>query len=191
VPEQWNRYWLDSLADSGIVGLVPLWLGSWLVPTRQFTDPAILRKLLAATLQDSGGQEALADPDDKPALDGGLALHQGAELLAEPTCCGDLGNWSEWRESKEYRGSDWRMLWIGHPWLSVRFEGELLVLSEPHESAAPTARWFVRPADLDRAVDAAIAELKDFADRLRPVVAAVAGSDRADTIAWQLAGLSD
>jgi hypothetical protein len=81
------------------------------------------------------------------------------------------------------------MLWIGHPWLSVRFEGEVLVLSEPHESATPTARWLVRPADLDRAVDAAIAELEDFAGRLRPV-AAVAGSDRTGTIARQLAGLS-
>jgi hypothetical protein len=189
VPEDWNRYWLDSLADSGIVGLAPLRPGSWQVPTRHFTDPAILHRFLAATLQDWGGPEALTDPDGKLVLDGGLALCQGAEVLAEPTCCVDLANWSDWREAAEYRGSDWRMLWIGHPWLSVRFEDERLVLSEPHESATPIARWLVQPADLNRAVDAAVAELEDFADRLQAAVAVVAGSETATTLARKLAGL--
>ena len=47
------------------------------------------------------------------------------------------------------------MLWIGHPWLSVRYEGSLLVISEPHDSDTPTARWAVDAGLLDRAVDAA------------------------------------
>jgi hypothetical protein len=50
LPDQWNRYWLDSLADSGIVGLAPLRPGSWQVPTRHLTDPAILSKFFAAIL---------------------------------------------------------------------------------------------------------------------------------------------
>ena len=58
------------------------------------------------------------------------------------------------------------MLWIGHPWLSVRSEGRTLVLSEPHESDTPTARWAVDAGVLDRAVDAAEVELEGFSRRL-------------------------
>ena len=28
LPEEWNRYWHDSLADSGVVALIPLWPAS-------------------------------------------------------------------------------------------------------------------------------------------------------------------
>ena len=34
VPDDWYRYWLDSLADFGITGLTPVQCGSWNVPTR-------------------------------------------------------------------------------------------------------------------------------------------------------------
>jgi hypothetical protein len=46
VPGEWNRYWLDSLADSGVTGLTPLWPGSWHVPTAAFTDPTVLGRYL-------------------------------------------------------------------------------------------------------------------------------------------------
>jgi hypothetical protein len=32
----------ESLADSGIIGLMPVERGSWHVPTSEFTDPALL-----------------------------------------------------------------------------------------------------------------------------------------------------
>ena len=37
--EEWHRYWLESLADSRITGLMPIERGSWHVPTSEFTDP--------------------------------------------------------------------------------------------------------------------------------------------------------
>lgn len=73
-------------------------------------------------------------------MSGALAILVGGELQVDPNCCSDLGDLSEWREAADYRGSEWQMLWIGHPWLSVRFEDGLLVLSEPHESNSPEAR---------------------------------------------------
>lgn len=36
MPEEWYRYWLESLADSGIAGLMPVQRGSWHVPTSEF-----------------------------------------------------------------------------------------------------------------------------------------------------------
>jgi hypothetical protein len=58
------------------------------------------------------------------------------------------------------------MLWIGHPCLSVQYEGGSLVISEPHESGSPEARWYVRPEVLGRVVAGAEAELENFARRL-------------------------
>lgn len=110
-------------------------------------------------------------------------------MLIEPTCCGDLGNLSEWREAAAYRQSAWKMLWIGHPWISVRFGEGRLVFSEPHESDAPAARWAVNPGELGRAVAAAEAELEDFARRLEPVLDAM-GVAEARRTARSLAGLT-
>jgi hypothetical protein len=81
------------------------------------------------------------------------------------------------------------MVWIGHPWLSIRFDAGRLVLSEPHESDAPTARWEVRPEELVRAVNAAEAELEAFVRRLRTVLGDMGVAD-AGLAARKLAGLS-
>lgn len=48
-PSQWERFWLDSLSDAGITGLTPLRRGSWLVPTRELSDPATLERLLVCS----------------------------------------------------------------------------------------------------------------------------------------------
>lgn len=189
VPEEWTRYWLDSLADSGVVGLTPLWPASWLVTTRQLTGGEVLGRVLSAIVREWGGPAAFSDPDGKPVLDGGLALCRDGEVLVAPTCCGDLGNLSEWRDAAAYRQTEWKMVWVGHPWVSVRFDEGRLVFSEPHESDAPTARWSVRPEELHRAVAAAEAELEDFARRLRTVLGDM-GVAEAGLAARKLAGLA-
>jgi hypothetical protein len=189
MPDEWNRYWLDSLADSGIVGLTPLWPWAWLVPARQLTDAVVLNRIMSTLVREWGGPDVFSDPDSKPVLDGGLALCSNGELLAAPTCCSDLGNVSEWQDAAAYRQPDWKMVWIGHPWLSIRFDAGRLVLSEPHESDAPTARWTVRPEEFVRAVNAAEAELEAFARRLRTVLGDMGVAD-AGLAARKLAGLA-
>jgi hypothetical protein len=57
MPEEWYRYWLESLADSGITGLTPIYRGSWHVPTREFTEAAHLGtvlELIFRNLSDAG-----------------------------------------------------------------------------------------------------------------------------------------
>lgn len=184
------RYWLDSLADAGIRGLTPLRPDSWHVPTRQLTDPDVLQRVLAAVIEDWGGLEVLTDPGRNAVLEGGLALVSGGALLAEPTCCVDLGCVADWRKAAEYRGADWRMLWTGHPWLSVRFEGGALILSEPHESNEPAGRWAIRPDLLAQAVAVAEAELEDFARRLVEPLKALGVKEGTGEIARTLAGLN-
>jgi hypothetical protein len=91
MPEEWDRYWSESLADAGVTGLRPLRPGSWHVPTCYLVHPTTLEKLLGAIMWDWGGLEALSDPDTVFVLDGGLALRCATEVLVEPTCCSDLG----------------------------------------------------------------------------------------------------
>ncbi len=91
-PEGWARYWLDSLADSGITGLTPLRPGSWHVQVHQLGDPETLEKILRIHTRDVDGIEAPIDAEEIPTLSGGLALLSKGEVLIEPTCCSDLGN---------------------------------------------------------------------------------------------------
>jgi hypothetical protein len=188
MPEGWHRYWLDCLADSDITGLEPLRPASWHVPTKRLTDPTLLHNFLKVAFDDWGGPDIFADPECKPVLDGGLALLASGDVIVVPTCCVDLGSLSDWRQAAVYRGADWQMLWIGHPWLSVRYEVPWLVLSNLHESDTPTGRWAVNADDLERAVAAAQGELEAFAVRMLPVLEAM-GVGEVERNARRLAGL--
>jgi hypothetical protein len=187
-PQEWSQYWYDALADSGVVGLTPLRPGSWHVPVAAFTNPVVLGQFLEVEIRRSDGIEALTDPDQWSTLSGGLALCSGGEVLIEPTCCGDLGNLSDWRNAVVYRQADWMMVWIGHPWVSVRFDLDQLIFSEPHESNPSNARWAISPEILDKAVTNAEVELEVFARRLHSNLTEM-GVLEANPVARKMAGL--
>lgn len=188
--EEWFRYWSDSLTDSGITGLLPLVRGYWHVPTVNFDDSNNLQRFLEKTFEEWGGIDTLSDPDCKPVLDGGLALQcSSSDTLIEPGCCADLGDSKNWKDAVGYRGSEWQMLWIGHPWLSVRYQSPWLVVSEPHESSTPTDRWAVIPEELSRAVDDAKTELERFAGEISRILPMLGFREDAEAMGLKLAGL--
>jgi hypothetical protein len=145
VPEDWYRYWLESLADSGITGLMPVERGSWHVPTSEFTGPVLLGRVLEVIFQNLSEIGFSIDLDCLP-LDGGLVLRcQSQNVLIEPGCCGDLGNVASWRKVVGYRQAEWHPLWIGHPSLSALYRAPRLIISSPHDAedlrhAGPFAR---------------------------------------------------
>jgi hypothetical protein len=151
-----------------------------------------VERILTMIVRGWGGPEALTDPDANRVLNGGLALCSGGEVLVKPACCGDLGNLSEWREAAAYRQSDWRIVWVGHPWVAVRFEDGRLLVSEPHEhgTANAMARWSIKPDELGFAVAAAEVELDEFANRLQQVLADMRVPE-ASLVSRKLAGLVD
>jgi hypothetical protein len=138
-----------------------------------------------------GGVEALSDPDASPVLSGGLALRRpdSGEVLVEPGCCSDLGDLADWRAAARHREAEWRMVWIGHPWVSVRYRQPWLVLSQAHESAEPEERWAFRPDHLERALAVAAAELESFAGRLAAVLPLLGYPGEPLSLARRLAGL--
>ncbi len=190
-PEARSHHWLDSLADAGLAGLAPVRPTSWHVATSALDRPETIRKLLAPIIEGWGGPGAFLEPDWSPVLDGGLALLNGGEVLVEPTCCSDLANIDGWRTASEYRGAAWQMLYIGHPWLSVRLEDGRLVLAGPHESKPPEARWAVDPDAFVRAVAVAGAELEAFASRIARALPGLGVTVGAEGLGLRLAGLAD
>ena len=188
-PAEWDHYWRACLADVGIVGVDPLQCGSWHASTEQFVRrPADLAKLVAFFVDEWGGAPTFEDPDRNPVLGGGLAFCTGSEVLAEPQCCVDLTNLADWQRAVHCRDEGWSMLWIGHPWLSVRYEAPHLVLSDRHESNEPIAQWLIAPKLLRRAVVRAAKALEQFAVSLRTPLEALGVTDSIAN-ARRLAGL--
>jgi hypothetical protein len=114
MPEEWHRFWRDSLADSGITGLTPIEWGSWHVPTSQFTDTPLLNRVLEAIFHDFMKTGLSIDLECLPLL-GGLALRSQSRVLVEPGCCADLGDLAGWRKAVDYKQVEWQSVSNGHP----------------------------------------------------------------------------
>src|SRR5665213_2819240 len=178
--------------DTGIAELPRLKPGSWHVATSDFEDGAMLERVLAANIASMGGVDALADPHNVPTLNGGLALKSSdGTVLIEPQCRSALDTVRDWQTAARYRGQPCQMLWIGHPWPSMRFEGERLILSDLHESGEPIGRWSILPEDLQGALAAAKAQLQQFARRIAPILIDLGFRGNAPVMAEKLAGLRE
>ena len=153
MPDAWHRFWLASLADAGITDLEPVYSGSPYVTVRVLGASDALGKVLTGFIRERGGIEALGKPRSAPVLDGGLILRSAdGSILVEPGCCSDMGDLSSWRAAADHRRYEWEMVWVGHPWVSVRYDAPWLQLSEPHEMDNPVGRWALSPAILKQAI---------------------------------------
>lgn len=189
VPDDWQTYWELSLADSGITDLSPIRTGSWFVATSEFEESQ-LEDYLQVTFDEWGGISSLNDPNSRPVLNGGLALiSDQPDVFIEPTCCSDLGDIENWKAAASYEGKNWEMLWIGHPWLSMKFQEPWLLLSDLHESEDPIARWAVKPKELQDAIDVAEVELNRFSKQVAGILTGLEFEGDAASISLHLAGL--
>jgi hypothetical protein len=189
MPEEWYRYWLESLVDSGITGLAPIYRGSWHVPTREFTDLALLGIVLERIFRQLSEAGFSIDLECMPLL-GGLALRTQSEVLIEPGCCADLSDIAGWRQAVGYRQAKWANVSNGHPWVSARYDAARLILSEPHQGQyPPTARWAVCPDQLRDAVVAAEVEMQRFAGQITAAMPSGYAVD-AQQLGRKLAGIA-
>jgi hypothetical protein len=182
-PNGWDDYWRASLADAGVTGLDPVRVGSWCVPAAHITNAAVLdvfvEKVLRERLHVPAEELEMVVETPLAVVPGGHALIHDGTVVVEPQCCCDLTNLSEWRDAAAYRGADWRMLWIGHPWVGVRFRGELLEMTEPgalEEGDHPAeARYAIDPGRLRAAISRAALPTRSFQRRLLAAVEARGG----------------
>ena len=188
-PAEWEEYWHACLSDAGITGLNPITAGSFFVSIHQFDDIQ-LQSFLRVLIQEWGGLDELYAPDFEPFLYGGFAFNS-PELchIIEPSCCGELKNIHEWKRAASLDTPEWEVLWIGHPWLSMKHEEPYLILSEPHESDVPIERWKIDQKDLMEAVQRAETELRRFSSMIEENLAVIAPEISSQKISQLLVGL--
>ncbi len=167
-PDERRKFWMECLADSGIHGISPL-EDSWHVPIEQLTQEHALKALVANHIK-----EHELDPGDElelNPLNGGYVLVVDGKSRVWPTCCGDLANSMEWKMAAAYREPIWKMVWIGHPWVSVRYINDKIEISEPHDRDEPQRLCVsTSPDKLAAAVDHADRLLDDFRMRVAKVL---------------------
>lgn len=167
--EEWEQFWRDSLADSGIAGLQPIKARSWHVALNQLTE-AHLEQVLRVYFQ---GKEGELELEFLGPLSGGYTLCVQERAWITPRCCSDLTDIEEWQAAAEYRSLEKKTIWIGHPWIEVRFERGQLLFTDTEEQGSQ-AEWAgecaVEPEALQQAVDQARQELQVLCQRLLPLV---------------------
>jgi len=165
-PEAWQRYWKESLADSGITELNSVGY-SWLVRVATIARPETLTTMLRIYLQDRK-YETLDDLEFVRPIDGGYVLKTKTHTIL-PTCCVSLEDITSWAIAGEWREPEWIQIWIGHPWIYCRYNGSQLEFTLPTESPDElTAAFTVTPVDLAKAVETARETVSAFGERLRP-----------------------
>lgn len=134
-------------------------------------------------------KRSMSDELGRSRLNGGLALRcQSQNVLIEPGCCADLGCVANWRDIVGLRQAERQTVRIGHPCLSAFYRAPHLIISGPHESEPPMARWAVCPGQLQVAVAAAETELERFAGQIAGALLAGYEAD-CRRIGRKLAGL--
>lgn len=187
-PAGWDAYWRACLSHRGFPDLEPIEKGSWLVPVTSLSDPA-LRAVLHEHL-DAARSIPITQPDNLGSFNGGFVLSAAGEHLIRPNCCCDLSNLDDWVEASQYREPEWAMLWVGHPWVSVRFEASQLWISDYHEGEPTGVICRFEPAALEQATTKARNALEQLALRLEPHVAShVSGVSQVRQICRWFAGL--
>lgn len=186
-PDGWASYWTTAVAARGYTDVAAIEPGSWLVAVETMSSDSLLI-LVTEALTDSGFTN---DLDTWSALFGGFMLRDRDGIVLRPTCCGDLANLDAWEDAAAYREEAWTMLWIGHPWVSVRADGDRLLVSDYHEDDSTlSALWSIDRQALFCAIAEARAGLHRFALRLERAVAQACPDAPPKKVASILAGLA-
>ena len=188
-PEEWEKYWRESLSDSGLGHLANLRPGSWQVPVRLLLEEAPLEKIMSVELRPYEDQGESLSVEWDPVLKGGIALLAGERPVIQAQCCGDLGNHVYWAAAARHTDACWTRYWIGHPQLPVRFADGWLELGKPNDDRTPEALWRVWPESLLQSVAGARAELERFVPRIRQVLGKWPVKGDIHGLALNLAGL--
>lgn len=164
-----GQYWDESFSSAGITGVQPLEKNWWVTPIYHIHNDQILHELLKDIRLKILSSDDISANRLTALLDGGLSLFHDGKLIFAAQCCSDLTNISNWQSAAKHRGSDWIMLWNGHPWIYVQHKkgmAQFTGYTEQEPNNDCDAKFEVRADTLDQAVKQAANEIADFGERL-------------------------
>ncbi|MDR4951912.1 hypothetical protein REB14_06920 [Chryseobacterium sp. ES2] len=130
-PEEWYTKW-EEVASRLNFNFKTIQKGSYLVNIEDIDDDN-LEMIVEAKMEDMESDESEEDICIM-AFDGGIVLKIEDEILIQPSCCGDISNIEDWRNIFKIPSSEWKSLWIGHPWVFYKWENGKVCFSEYTES---------------------------------------------------------
>ena len=106
---------------------------------------------------------------------GGYVLKTSEEELISPTCCVGFSDINSWESIPTSPNETWTMLWIGHPWVHSKLVDDRVIISEYHESNAPSMEqseeWLsIDRMDLMEAVGEAKLGILGFIGRVQAII---------------------
>jgi hypothetical protein len=157
----YHRLWKKAFETVGLDSLEPIQQGSSHVAVSQLTDD-VLQHLQKATRH-------VSEHDRSEYMEwasGEMLLHN-SDVILEPQCCSELASLAEWEDVAKYRESEWAMVWIGHPWIYMKYENGWLYFTDYTEDKADKATilYAIEPDKIAHAVTDARPETEAFLER--------------------------
>ncbi len=171
-PQAWDEYRRRCHENRGFPPSDPIFAGSSFFRASGMPDLTLLKVIEYNHFDDE-------EDNDEPlckrlsALYGGFIIEHDWGYACEPECCGDLRDLCQWHSAHEMKPEDgWRPVWIGHPQVFVRDDGDRLLISEKSDElpANPIALYSVDREALREAVSGAARELEHFTATLQQVL---------------------
>jgi hypothetical protein len=157
-----KRYamWKEAMVKGGLESIEPIEVGSFYVPVSQLTDD-VLQHI------DASSHHIHPDKLWESFGEGGEALLHDDKVLFLPMCCSEFGTLAEWEDVAAYRESEWAMVWIGHPWIYMKYDDGWLYFTDYTEGEADKAKvlYAIQPQKIAKAVKRAKPETEAFLER--------------------------
>jgi hypothetical protein len=127
--EEWFIKWKGAVSQ---LNFKTIEKGSYLVDIETIDDET-LKMIVEAKIEDMESEESEEDVFVMP-FDGGIVLKIENDILIQPSCCCDISNIEDWKNIFKNPSSEWRDIWIGHPWVLYKTENGKVCFSEYTES---------------------------------------------------------
>lgn len=106
---------------------------------------------------------------------GGLVIIDHAGNVINHQCCACISDYKNWKEILEYPSKDWKQVWIGHPWIYVRINGDKIEFSDYMENSGNLendlpVKMQMNVSEFTKALDKAIDELMIFKQNIMSIL---------------------
>lgn len=135
-----------------------------------------LKALLKTELADYNLETEL---EEIASFEGGLVIEIEGQKAITHSCCGGIHNHIEWVEVLNEKPTIWTEVWIGHPWVYIKVDKDILQISDykdetmkPPEAVDSAVKYEFHFNDFKMKIDKAVQELQLLKQRISRVLKA-------------------